>query len=96
VESLFYAVIDLVCWLLVAASPLLLGAAVGALSFYLVGGGLLGGVLWVVLTVCGLGLGVLLACHAARQGELVNYAGGIAPGKPGLGSEAGKGPKPDA
>jgi hypothetical protein len=82
VESFFYGVIDVVCWLLVAASPLLLGAAVGALTFHLVGGGLLGVALWIVLTVCGLLLGVLFAGHAARQGELVNYAGGMPPGKP--------------
>lgn len=92
-ETLFYQVIDAVCWLLVAASPLLLGAAVGGLTFYLVGGGVLGVALWIVLTVCGLWLGFRFACHAARQGELVNYAGGVPPGKP---SEKPTEPKPHA
>lgn len=76
-EALFEALINAWCRLLVAASPLLFGSALGALLYYLVGGGTFGLVLLVAAAVAGLIAGVLWSSRIARRGELIEYSSGM-------------------
>ncbi len=80
-EKLFYALIKAWCWLRVAASPTLIGAALGGGAYYLIGGtsGLMAGGL---LAVLGLYLGVRLANYARRKDQLVEFAHGLPPSTP--------------
>jgi hypothetical protein len=79
-EKLFYALISAWCWLRVAAFPTLIGAALGAGAYYLIGGtsGLVVGGL---LALLGLYLGLCLANYARRKGQLVEFAHGLPPSK---------------
>lgn len=79
-EKLFYALIHAWCWLRVAASPTLIGAALGAGACWLIGGaaGLVAGG---VLALLGLYLGLRLANHARRKDQLVEFAHGLPPSK---------------
>lgn len=68
------------CWLRVAASPTLIGIVLGAGLYYAIGGPvgtLVGG----MVALLGLCFGVRLANHARREGQLVDYAHGLSPGR---------------
>jgi hypothetical protein len=79
-EKLFFALINAWCWLRVAASPTLIGAALGAGAYYLIGGtsGLVTGGF---LALLGLYFGLRLANYARRKGQLVEFAHGLPPSK---------------
>ena len=79
-EKLLAALIIAWCWLRVAASPTLIGAALGVGAYYLVGGtsGLVAGGL---LALLGLYFGLRLANYARRKGQLVEFAHGLPPSK---------------
>ena len=77
-EQLLCALVTAWCWLRVAASPTLIGAALGAGAYYLIGGApglVVGG----VLVLLGLYLGLRLANHARRKHQLVEFAHGLPP-----------------
>lgn len=75
-ERFFHRLIALCCWLRIVAAMLLLGLAVGAALFAVVGD-TLGIVLWIGASVLGLVGGVAWARRIARRDELVAYAGGV-------------------
>ena len=79
-EKLLVALISAWCWLRVAASPTLIGAALGVGAYYLIGGtsGLVAGGL---LALLGLYFGLRLANYARRKGQLVEFAHGLPPSK---------------
>ena len=79
-DKLLGALVSAWCWLRVAASPTLIGAALGAGAYYLIGGtsGVVAGGFLVML---GLYFGLRLANHARRKGQLVEFAHGLPPSK---------------
>lgn len=81
-DKLLGALIAAWCWLRVAASLTLIGAALGAGTYFLIGG-TLGLVAGGVLTLLGLYLGLRLANHARRHGQIVEFAHGLPPRKGG-------------
>lgn len=75
-EKLFDSLISVWSWILIVAAGLILGAAVGGLLYYWVGG-VVGQALWLFLALVGAGFGVVWANAIAERGQLVQYAGGV-------------------
>ncbi len=75
-DKLLGVLISAWCWLRVAASPTLIGAALGVGAYYLIGGtrGLVAGG---CLALLGLFLGLRLANYARRKDHLVEFAHGL-------------------
>jgi|JRYL01.1.fsa_nt_gb hypothetical protein len=77
-EKLFDILVTLCCWIRVAASLTVIGAGLGVGAYYLVGG-VAGAVAGGLLALLGVYLGVRLANHAERKGQLVEVAYGLSP-----------------
>lgn len=80
-EKLFNILVTLVCWLRVAASLTLIGSGLGVGAYYLVGG-VAGAAAGGFLALLGVYLGIRLANHAQRKGQLVEVAYGLPPSAP--------------
>ena len=90
-EKLFEALVTLCCWLRVAASLSAIGVGLGVGAYFLLGG-VAGSAAGVVLAVLGAYVGIRLANHSHRRGQLVEVAYGLPPSnsKPQVDSEPQK------
>lgn len=77
-EKLFDILVTLCCWLRIAVSLTVIGAGVGVGAYYWVGG-VAGAAAGGFLALLGVYLGIRLANHAQRKGQLVEVAYGLSP-----------------
>ena len=77
-EKLFDALVTVCCWLRVAASLTAVGVGLGVGAYYLLGG-VAGSAAGGVLALLGACVGIRLANHSRRKGQLVEVAYGLPP-----------------